>query len=263
MLEIVDVYMEAFKEQRRVTVYLPNTYESKGDQRYPVIYMHDGQNVFRDAGAIGGVSLSLEEYLDEKALDVIVVAIDQNSDERINEYCPWMNGEYSEKVLGHKSGLGGKGEQYIDFITLELKPFIDEKYRTLKDHTAMAGCSLGGLISVFAACKYPHIYKNIVGFSSAFWRNQEQIEELISKSDLSLIESIYLDWGDQETKDEKINKLFEASNQAVADLLSEKVPNFNYTVIAGGEHNYTAFKKRVPQIFSFMEKEHRTGFVKR
>jgi predicted alpha/beta superfamily hydrolase len=251
--EKFQIYMKSFKENRTIRVYLPKRYQVNVDQRYPVIYMHDGQNVFDDTEAIGGTSLSLEEYLDEQELEVIVVAIDQNSDERFNEYCPWVNGEYSEKVLGYQSGLGGKGEQYIDFITHELKPFIDKKYRTLKDSTAMVGISLGGLISVYAACKYPHIYRNIVGYSSAFWRNQEQIEELIRNTDLSSIESMYLDWGAKEVEDEKVSELFAASNQAVADLLSEKVPHLESRVIDDGKHHYSHFKKRVPQLFSFMK----------
>ncbi|MGI8314257.1 alpha/beta hydrolase [Halobacillus mangrovi] len=242
--------MKSFKVKRKVRVYLPNNYNPSDEKRYPVIYMHDGQNVFRDADAIGGVSLSLEDYLDKNKLNSIVVGIDQNPEERINEYCPWINGKYSEQVLGYKCKLGGKGGQYIDFIAKELKPFIDTEYRTIKEKTSMAGISLGGLISVYAACKYPHIFKNVVAFSSAFWRNQEQIVELIRESDLSSLHRLYLDWGDKEAEDEEINRKFIASNEEVARLLREKTPNFNYSVIVDGEHNYTSFKSRVPRIFT-------------
>ncbi len=255
MLESFQVYMEAFKEERTVTVYLPDSYDPMSNRRYPVIYMHDGQNVFRDDGAIGGISLSLEDYLLKHAHNVIVVAIDQNSEERVNEYCPWINGKYSEKILGHKSELGGKGGKYIDFITWELKPLIDDKYPALEDDTVMAGISLGGLVSVFAACKYPHIYRHIVVFSAAFFRNQEQIEELIQVSDLSSIKTIYMDWGDQETEDEKISKQFSASNQAVADLLKKKKINVEWKKLTDGKHHYVSFKKRVPAIFSFLEEK--------
>ncbi|WP_394217470.1 alpha/beta hydrolase [Halobacillus trueperi] len=250
MLDIFQVHMTPFKEKRKVRVYLPEGYNPNDKKRYPVIYIHDGQNVFRDSDAIGGISLSLEDYLDENRLKVIVVAIDQNPEERINEYCPWINGAYSERMLGYSCNLGGKGDQYIDFITKELKPFIDCKYQTSPEDTSMVGISLGGLVSVYAACKYPQIYKNVVGFSSAFWRNQEQIEELIKKSDLSSIHSLYLDWGDREGRDEEINKRFYTSNERVARILKEKVTDFTCSVISGGTHHYTSFKSRVPQIFS-------------
>ncbi|GEN54874.1 alpha/beta hydrolase [Halobacillus faecis] len=250
MLETFEVYMTAFKEKRRISVFLPKRYNHEDQKRYPVIYMHDGQNVFRDSEAIGGHSLSLEEYLDKNHIDVIVVAIDQNSEERVNEYCPWVNGDYSEQMLGDPCDLGGRGGLYIDFVTKELKPKIDRQYKTIKENTSMVGISLGGLISVYAACKYPHIYKNVVGLSSAFWRNQEKIEELIRNSDLSSIHNLYLDWGDQEVEDEEINRKFHRSNERVARLLKEKVPHMTFSVIVGGRHHYTSFKSRVPQIFS-------------
>ena len=251
MIESFLVNMSSFNEKRNIRVYRPKGYMYE-QKAYPVLYMHDGQNVFHDQEAIGGVSLSLETYLDEQCLEVIVVAIDQNSEERINEYCPWVNGPYSEKILGYKSELGGKGEAYIDFITQELKPLIDQKYRTIPDHTAIGGISLGGLISVYAACRFPDIYKHTIAMSSAFWRNQENIELFIKKADLSRIESMYLDWGTKEGKGDLINKAFDETNKAVVTLLKEKVPALTVQIIENGEHNYTNFKRRVPEIFSFL-----------
>ncbi|MFE8701544.1 alpha/beta hydrolase [Cytobacillus sp. FJAT-54145] len=253
MLEFLSVYMSSFKENRNINVYLPHNYY-EANKRYPVLYMHDGQNVFRDTGAIGGVSLSLENYLNENSLEVIVVAINQNSEERLNEYCPWVNGAYSKKVLGYQCPSGGKGEVYVDFIVHELKPLIDKKYRTLIDHTSIGGISLGGLISVYAVCRYPHIFKKIIAISSAFYRNQEEIEKLIKSSDWSQVESVYLDWGDKEGKGERIHQLFSNSNQSVCDILKEKTPNLTYKIIKNGEHSYKHFKERVPEIFSFLQK---------
>ena len=148
MLETFHIHMTSFKQDRQIRVYLPKSYNEE-KKKYPVLYMHDGQNVFNDNDAIGGTSLELEKFLDENGLEVIVVGIDQNTNDRINEYCPWVNGEYSRKILGHVSTTGGKGKEYVDFIVNELKPFIDKNYRTLKDHTAMAGISLGGLITIY------------------------------------------------------------------------------------------------------------------
>lgn len=254
MLELFPVYMTSFKQDRLIRVYLPKSY-NEGKRKFPVLYMHDGQNIFNDNDAIGGTSLELENYLDESGLEVIVVGIDQNIKDRINEYCPWVNGEYSKKILGHVSTLGGKGIEYVDFIVNELKPFIDNKYRTLKDNTAMAGISLGGLITTYAMCRYPQVFKNISVLSSAFYRNQEEIEKLIKDSDLSLIESIYLDCGDKESGNEEIiNKEFLASNKAIYDSLKEKLTSAEFTIINDAEHNYSFFKERVPKLFSFLTK---------
>ncbi|SMQ77506.1 Predicted hydrolase of the alpha/beta superfamily [Bacillus sp. OV166] len=252
MLEIFPVYITPFEQERLIRVYLPKNY-NKENKRYPVLYMHDGQNVFRDNDAIGGKSLELENYLDEIGLEVIVVGIDQNSEDRKNEYCPWVSGEYSKKILGYTSSEGGKGTEYIDFIVNELKPFIDNKYLTLKDRTAMAGISLGGLISTFAACRYPHIFTRVAAVSSAFYRNQEELEKLLKSSDLSSIEDFYLDCGTKEASGEAlISKEFVASNNSIYEILREKISNVKFEIINDAEHNYFFFRERFPKILSFL-----------
>ncbi|MED3745408.1 alpha/beta hydrolase-fold protein [Peribacillus psychrosaccharolyticus] len=249
----MSLYITSFEEERRIRIYLPKNY-TKENQSYPVLYMHDGQNVFQDHDAIGGTSLNLEQYLDENQLNVIVVGIDQNSEERINEYCPWITGEYSKKIVGHRSFEGGKGILYVDFIVNQLKPYIDTKYRTLKEHTAMAGISLGGLISIYAMCRYPNVFRNIAVLSSAFYRNQEELEKLIRVSDLSFIERVYVDCGTKEAGDEEtINKEFIASNKAIYDLLIEKTSNAKFEIILEAEHNYLSFRERLPELFAFLQ----------
>ena len=249
MIETVSVYISAFKEERNIRIYLPNDYKMN-EKRYPVLYMHDGQNVFCDHDAIGGVSLGLEQYLNEKELDVIVVGIDQNSSERKNEYCPWVNGEYSKKIVGEVEQFGGKGEQYIDFIVKELKPYIDVNFRTKSDESSMAGISLGGLITTFACCRYPKVFKHITILSAAFYANQENMERLIRDTDLSHVHSFYLDCGTKEAGEGTIiSKEFVNSNIAVYEIIKEKHPNVKFKLIKGAAHNYIDFRKRVPELF--------------
>lgn len=115
----------------------------------------------------------------------------------------------------------------------------------------MAGISLGGLISIYAMCCYPTIFKNVAVISSAFYRNQEEIEKLIRESDLSPIESIYLDCGTKEAGAETlINKEFLASNQAIYEILKRKISNVTFDIIEEAEHNYLCFRKRVDNIFT-------------
>lgn len=252
MVEIFSVYISDFQEERNIRIYLPNDYQ-KNEKRYPVLYMHDGQNVFSDNDAIGGVSLELEKYLNEIQLDVIVVGIDQNSNERKNEYCPWVNGEYSKKILGEVEPFGGKGEQYIDFVVNELKPYIDDNYRTIRDESSMAGISLGGLITAYACCRYPKVFKNITIMSAAFYVNQENIEELLRHTDLSEVKSFYFNCGTKEAGyGTIISNEFVNSNKAVYEILKEKLPNVKFKLIDGGEHNYTYFRKRIPELFNHL-----------
>lgn len=252
LLKKIPFYSPLLKQERTIRIYLPNNYE-QANEEYPVLYMHDGQNVFKDEEAIKGISLRLEDYLIHNELKVIVVAIDLNPEERMNEYCPWVIGEYSERLTGEPSSLGGKGKEYIEFIVSELKPYIDQQYHTNKSYSAMAGISVGGLITTYAACTYPHIFKNIIVFSPAFFRNQEEIEKLLRVSDLTPIDSFYMDCGTKESaNNEKISKGFLESNQAIFEIIHQKLPQTKFRVIEDGEHNYDAFRQRVPALFHFL-----------
>lgn len=255
MLEIFSLYMTSFEQEKTIRVYLPTTY-NKINKRYPVLYMHDGQNVFRDEDSIRGDSLRIEDYLDQNELEVIVVGIDLNTtgDERANEYCPWPNGKFAKEKFGVTNSFQGRGEDYVDFIVHELKPFIDRKYRTIDTSTSMAGISLGGLITTYAACHYPHIFKKIAILSSGFYRNQEEIEQLLRDSDLSSLEGIYMDCGTCEAgDDEEISRLFFGTSQSVYEIVSKKVPNTQFEILDNAEHNYPVFRKRIPAILNFFE----------
>jgi predicted alpha/beta superfamily hydrolase len=255
VLEKFTVYMSSFDQERMIRVYLPKSYQ-ESSRRYPVLYMHDGQNVFEDEGAIKGVSLGLKDYLDQTNLEIIVVAIDLNAEgeERINEYCPWINGAIAEKIIGRPSLSGGKGELYLDFIVKELKPLIDDKYRTLKDHTSMAGISLGGLISTYAAGRYPQIFKRIAAISPGYYRNQEELEVFVKNADFSGVERFYVDFGTHEiSDDQELNNQFTEMIQSIYEIVSsKKIADTRYETIQNGEHNYTSFKKRIGEVISYL-----------
>jgi predicted alpha/beta superfamily hydrolase len=117
----------------------------------------------------------------------------------------------------------------------------------------MAGISLGALITTYAACSYPHIFKRIAGMSSAFYRNQEEIEKLLKSTELSQLEKVYLDCGTMEAADNnEISELFLQSNQAVFEILKQKKVKTKINIIEGAHHNYDTFKKRVPELFSYL-----------
>ncbi len=151
---------------RRVWLYLPPGY-ARGHQRYPVLYLQDGQNVFDDATAFAG-EWGVDETLNrlaatgQRPVPGIVVAVDNGGERRLDEYSPWANAEYKK---------GGEGEQYVDFLALTLKPYIDAHYRTRPDaaHTAIAGSSMGGLIALYAGLKYPAVFGRVGVFSPAIW----------------------------------------------------------------------------------------------
>ncbi|MFC3212514.1 alpha/beta hydrolase-fold protein [Planomicrobium okeanokoites] len=256
MLEVFPIYSEKLKNERLIRVYTPPAYQHE-QKSYPVLYMHDGQNVFNDEDAIGGSSLQLEKYLDSNDLEIIVVAIDQNSPERKDEYCPWPNNEYSRKLLADESlSFGGKGGLYSSFVVEELKPLIDYKYRTQKNRSAMAGISMGGQISLYIACKYPHVFKDLIILSSAFYANQEEMENLLESADLTGIDSFYMDCGTEEAGTGSfISTEFLASNKSIQEIVQRKIPHASFQVLEGNEHHYRFFQNRVPALFTFLNKE--------
>ena len=152
---------------RRVWLYLPPDYAGS-TRRYPVLYLQDGQNVFDAATSFAG-EWGVDETLDslQAAGDggAIVVAVDNGGANRLNEYMPWPS---AVPGLG-----GGEGPRYVDFVVRSLKPYIDAHYRTRPGRldTGVGGSSLGGLISFYAALKYPEVFGRVLVFSPSFFTN--------------------------------------------------------------------------------------------
>lgn len=155
---------------RTVRLYLPPNYESSS-QHFPVLYMHDAQNLFDDATSYAGewkVDETLETLAKEGKLSMIVVGIDNGEDKRMNELSPWPNEHFGE----------AEGEAYVSFIVNTLKPHIDKHYRTLTDakHTAIMGSSMGGLISHYAIYRYPEVFSKAGIFSPSYWYSEQVFE---------------------------------------------------------------------------------------
>lgn len=155
----------ALGRTRRVWLYLPPDYATSR-ARYPVLYMHDGQNVFDERTSFAG-EWGVDETLDSlHALGdrgVIVVAVDNGGTHRMDEYDPWRS---ANAQLG-----GGEGDAYVGFLVHDLKPWIDQHYRTRRDpgHTGIMGSSMGGLISLYATLKHPEVFGRAGVFSCACW----------------------------------------------------------------------------------------------
>ena len=157
---------------RRIWLYLPPDYATSGDKRYPVLYMHDGQNVFDDATSfVGewGVDETLDSLHAAGTLSLIVVAVDHGGEHRFTEYNPWTHPEYG----------GGQGDEYAAFLVETLKPYVDARYRTLPGrlNTGIAGSSMGGLISFYAMMRYPEVFGRAGVFSPAFWTAKPAVFE--------------------------------------------------------------------------------------
>jgi len=156
--------MPGLGRERLVRLYLPPSYASAPGRRYPVIYMHDGQNLFDAATAYAGewgVDETLNELARSEGFEAIVVGIDNGSERRMNELAP-----YAHPRIG-----AAEGAQYLSFVVDVLKPLIDRRYRSLpgREHTAIMGSSMGGLISHYAIQRYPDVFSKAGLFSPSYW----------------------------------------------------------------------------------------------
>lgn len=156
-------YMPQLNRNRKIWIYLPPDY-STSNRDYPVMYMHDGQNLFDNATSAFGeweVDESLNQLFSEGDNGIIIVGIENGGIDRLPEYTPWPNPEYG----------GGEGAAYVDFIVETLKPHIDTEYRTLDDqpNTGIMGSSLGGLISLYAGIRHQEIFGKVGVLSPSLW----------------------------------------------------------------------------------------------
>ncbi|HWC73665.1 MAG TPA: alpha/beta hydrolase-fold protein [Gemmatimonadales bacterium] len=147
---------------RNLLVYTPASYR-RGDARYPVIYMQDGQNLFDAATSFAGdwgLKTALA-WASRRGFETIVVGIPNLGTARIDEYTPFVDPKVG----------GGHGERYLEYLIHTVKPLIDARFRTLPDraHTGIAGSSLGGLISLYAFFRYPEVFGFTAALSPSLW----------------------------------------------------------------------------------------------
>ena len=226
----------------KVWLYLPPDYSSS-NKNYPVIYIHDAQNLFDNATSFIGewsVDETLNEYFSKTKKGFIVVAVENGGAKRIEEYTPWKHEKYG----------GGKGAIYVDFVVNELKPYIDNNYRTLKDtnSTAIIGSSLGGLISFYGGLKYPNIFGKIGALSTSFWFSDKVIDFAKEKGSLQNTK-LYLLVGGQE------GDSMVPDTENMQQLLLEtgfNPENLKTKIVPEGKHNEAFWKSEFLEVITYL-----------
>lgn len=250
-VHIIDTafYIPQLNRQRRIWIYLPEGYTTT-KKHYPVLYMHDGQNLF-DAYTSGFGEWGVDECLDsmiKKGIPAcIVIGIDNGGTNRMSEYNPY---EFVLKREQPDSNLIflPEGSQYINFITETLKPFIDKKYRTLpdKNNTLIAGSSMGGLISYYAILQHPGVFGKAGIFSPSFW-TAPAIKALTDSLAQNTDGKFFFYIGGKEG-DDNVNDMKE-----IQELLGEKSRAMIYSVIdPEGEHNEKAWREWFAEFYEWM-----------
>ena len=227
-------FMPQLNRKRRIWIYYPPDYETS-EKNYPVLYMHDGQNLFDQKTSFSGeweVDETLNKLFEEGHNVPIVIGIDNGGDKRIAEYTPWKNPGYG----------GGDGETYMQFIVETLKPYIDDNFRTLpgKENTGIMGSSLGGLISHFGALQYPDVFGMAGLFSPSYWFS-DSIWAFTASAQTGAGLRVYQMCGSAEGSNTDVNML------RMSDLLIDgglPASNIKNLVIQGGQHNEALWRSQ-------------------
>jgi enterochelin esterase-like enzyme len=237
---------------RTIIVYLPPNYETQTEVRYPVLYMQDGQNLFDSSTAFAGIEWHVDEaaqkLIDSKKIGPVIIVGIYNSPDRTMEFTPF------DKT---PDGAAGKGSLYGRFIIEELKPMVDQTYRTLPDrgHTRIAGASMGGLISLAIAHDHPDVFGAVAVFDP--WLRDTQHSLLDSWKDNAWMKGMrfYADMGTAG------GTLYPGSTE-VADLNQfaslldsaglKKGADYFTATVDGAEHTESAWQQRVPNLLTFL-----------
>lgn len=256
-IEIIENFLIPQLDKRRtLRILLPYNYHVNHSRHYPVIYMHDGQNLFDDSTAFSGewgIDESLKALFDEHSdRGYFVVGID-NGPDRLSEYSPWP---FHFRDY-HSSG---DGKKYATFLAETLKPYIDSHYRTVNkpENTMIAGSSMGGLISLYTGLTYPDKFGLIGSMSSTFSDvvagQQLKAYILSKKGEIPEYLRIYMDIGTMESAETPPEKEVEA-NEEVFELLKEILSdslNVTLRIIPGGKHKESDWKERFPDMLRWL-----------
>lgn len=236
--KIPNFYSQHLDNWRTLRIYLPPSYDENLFKRYPVLYMHDGQNLFEARTSFGGVEWQVDETMDAligtgEIAEAIVVGIDNNGD-RLDEYTPMPDPEYG----------GGNGDAYLDFIEEEIIPHIDANYRTQTgvENTMIMGSSLGGLISFYAVWTRGDAFSAAGCISSSFWWNNEALTtEVEHFTGNPAPVRIYMDIGGLEGAVNETRRMY----KAVQDLGYREPEELMYVVAPSGQHNEASWAERI------------------
>lgn len=238
-------HIPQLNRSRTIRIYLPPSYES-GKRYYSVLYMQDGQNLFRAEDAFAR-PWYVGKMIDKMPIkrQAIVVGIDNGGVDRLQEYAPYKRGTH-----------GGQGQDYLRFLVETLKPFIDRSYRTLTtpDHTWLVGSSMGGLISFQGGWHYPSVFGKVGVLSPAFWFNPMVLKQNIV-ADLSQTQ-FYLVGSRTESRG-----MAPALEQAYWKLKDSGVANQNLTVIIRdkGGHNEAFWGRELRKMYQAFMSDKSSG----
>lgn len=246
-------YIPQLDRHRRIWIYLPEDYATSG-KRYPVLYMQDGQHVFDEAtsqGRIGPIEWGVDEVIDAAADKCIVVAVNHQTDykDRVPEYYFRPNTDHPDV----------EGPAYLNFMVETLKSYIDANYRTLtgKQHTGLAGSSMGGLISFYGGLSHPAVFGSVGVFSPSIWLDHGNIErELTTLNNIADIHTqrYYFYAGKSENRlkpDSTFVHMHDDVQRAIGLLRNAADPTIALAAREDGRHGALYWREAFPTFYQW------------
>jgi len=233
---------------RDLIVYLPPEYHEQAQRRFPVLFLHDGQNLFDGATSfIPGMDWHVgqtADYCIQAGLvePLLIVGIYNAGKQRLGEYTPTRMPK-----LG-----GGRANRYAKFLLEEVRPFLLGNYRVLSgaENTGIGGSSLGGLVSLYLGLRLPHVFGKIAALSPSVWWNQRVILRFADAAPVDPLPRIWLDIGTREG-----GRIVE-DVERFRDILLGKGwrldRDLHYQRVEGAEHNEAAWARRVAPFLQFL-----------
>ena len=240
---------KALKNRRNLSIYLPPRYAVEKDRRYPVLYMHDGQNVFdgstsyipnqewrADEAAEGLINAGLIE-------PIIIVGIDNGQAARADEFLPW-------KITMGKNETGGKADLYGKMLTDEVMPMVNAKYRTKTGpaNTGLLGSSFGGVITSYLGITRPDVFGKLGIVSPSVWVNGRELLKTVKP--LKNRQRIWIDMGTKEGSGAVADARALFDSYKAAGWREGK--DITLVIDGNAEHNELAWSRRMMSILSYL-----------
>jgi len=235
---------------RNVIVYVPPGYDEEPERTYPLLYLHDGQNLFDGRTSfVPGRTWQIREHADAaieagEVEPMVIVGIYNTGDQRLAEYTHEYNWQMG----------GGQADAYGKLITLELMPWIAAQYRIRqgRDSTGLGGSSLGGLVSLYLGLRYPTVFGKLAVMSPSVWWNHKSILGYLNEHAPQLWERprVWLDVGDREGQKalrdvEHLARRLKANGWKPGETL-------HFEKVEGGTHDEANWATRVRSMLKFL-----------
>jgi predicted alpha/beta superfamily hydrolase len=239
-------------KNRKLIVWLPPGYDTQADRHYPVLYMHDGQNLMNSKTAFGNVEWGVDEtaqrLVEGGQMEPIIIVGIYNTDDRIPEYTQVPTAQYG----------GGKANDYGRLLVETIKPLIDSTYRTKPEaqYTGLAGSSLGGLVSMYFGLTHTSTFSRLGVVSPSVWWADRDIVTRVNSLPAHLPLRIWLDIGSSEDGSSAGSEETVADTRVLRDALTAKGwvldSDLKYLEAEGAHHNETSWAARTDQILKFL-----------